>query len=145
MDEAVKKVNSIYSGYGNYSAKVIHILFHWNTHSFFTFHQDDDGEVTVMVNLSYGKADMRVAGYENAEYSAIGAAHAFASKLFHRSGTAPRRCVKVAFFFKLVEGDIVNDDEEPVNKAGGSSDAPVKKEKQEEEGEAEAPSFSSCE
>ena len=65
----------------------------------FTYHQDTDGDVTVIVNLTHGEAEMHVAGKDVAKYDGVGSAHLFPAKLFHRSGAAPRRCVKVAFFF----------------------------------------------
>ena len=81
--------------------KQVHVLFHWNAHSFFTYHQDSDGKVTAMVNLSHGKAEMHVAGQQMAVYDGIGSTHIFPSMVFHRSGAASRRCIKVAYFFDL--------------------------------------------
>ena len=46
---------------------------------------------------------MHVAGKDVAKYDGVGSTHLFPAKLFHRSGAAPRRCVKVAFFFKGIQ------------------------------------------
>ena len=82
------------------SCDVVHVLFNWNAHSFFTYHQDPDGDMTAIVNLTHGESTMSVAGFEEATYHGVGSTHIFPSKAFHRSGTAPRRCVKIAFFYK---------------------------------------------
>ena len=58
------------------------------------------GDLSVIINLTHGEASMHVAGMETATYNGIGSAHLFNSKLFHRSGAAPRRCVKLALFFQ---------------------------------------------
>ena len=83
------------------TCKAVHVLFHWNAHSFFTYHLDEDGDVSAIVNLSHGEASMHVSGCEKAVYDGIGSMHIFPTNVFHRSGDAPRRCVKVAFFFSL--------------------------------------------
>ena len=36
----------------NLTFKEIHVLFHWNAHSFFTYHNKDDGDISAIVNLS---------------------------------------------------------------------------------------------
>ena len=100
------------------TCKAIHVLFHWNTHSFFTYHCDEDGDVSAIVNLSHGKSSMHVSGCEVAVYDGIGSTHIFPTNVYHRSGAAPRRCVKVAFFFSVPSGKkvpFVN------NEAGSSS------------------------
>ena len=118
--QAAKAVSKAFSK--NASLAVVHVLFHWNNHSFFTYHQDTDGEVTVIVNLMYGAAEMHVAGKAVAKYEGIGSAHLFPGKLFHRSGAATRRCVKVAFFFQLSDqGDAMDLEAESASAAGPSS------------------------
>ena len=52
------------------------------------------------VTIDSEARDQHVAGMEDATYNGIGSAHLFNSKLFHRSGLAPRRCVKLALFFQ---------------------------------------------
>ena len=110
--------------------RVVHVLYHWNAHSFFTYHQDDDGHVTAIVNLSHGTASMHIAGKDTAEYDGIGATHIFPAKVFHRSGPAPRRCVKIAFFFdKAVPYDVGDDDDDDGDSPkGGKGKDKVKKE-----------------
>ena len=81
------------------SVKEIHVLFHWNAHSFFTYHQDD-GEISAIVNLSDTRSEMHVAGFGVATYDGIGSGHIFPAKVYHRSSGAPRRCIKVAIFFE---------------------------------------------
>ena len=44
-----------------YALKYIDVLFNWNKHSFFTYHQDMDGDLSVIINLTHGKAWMHVA------------------------------------------------------------------------------------
>ena len=107
--EALKMASKVYGG-KNFSIKVIHLLFHWNTHSFFTYHQDTDGTITVMINLSHGEASMHVAGYKEATYTGIGSGHIFNGQLWHRSGAAPRRCVKVALFLERQNAVAVDDE-----------------------------------
>ena len=64
---------------------------------------------------------MHVAGFDPAEYDGIGAAQIFPSKVFHRSGVATRRCVKIAIFYNFVtETDKIDAEEE-----GSSSTDPL--------------------
>ena len=49
-----------------------HALFHWNDHSFFTYHQDDKGDVAVVVNLSPGTTTLHVAGCGEASMEGVG-------------------------------------------------------------------------
>ena len=99
------------------------ILFHWNDHSFFTYHQDPRGDWVLLVNLSPATTDFHIAGTQGATMETAGEAHLFPTKVFHRSGKAPRRCVKVAFFFNVAKpGD-----------ASGSGSTPVKTEVKTEE------------
>ena len=116
-----RKITSLYSF--NISCKVVHILFHWNQHSFFTYHQDEDGEIAAIVNLSHGSAAMHVAGLDEAVYDGIGSTHIFPTKVFHRSGNATRRSVKVAFFFNTTTTTITI--EEGSGGPSSSGDAPT--------------------
>lgn len=129
VDEATQKVRDIYQQ--NVTAKVCHLLFHWNAHSFFTYHVDQEGHISAIINLSPSDAFMHVAGCEPATYHGIGSGHIFPCNVFHRSGDAPRRCVKVAIFFDL-DGPV---DLESEGKGGGDeagTSAAVKDEKKEE-------------
>ena len=94
------------------SCDVVHVLFNWNAHSFFTYHQDPDGDMTAIVNLTHGESTMSVAGFEEATYHGVGSTLIFPSKAFHRSGTAPRRCVKVAFFYKVMAPIELDEDDD---------------------------------
>ena len=80
-----------------------HALFHWNDHSFFTYHQDDKGDVAVVVNLSPGITTLHVAGCGESSMQGVGSAHILLTKAFHRSGKATRRCIKLVAFFDLQE------------------------------------------
>ena len=107
IDTAAGLVQDLYDVDMVGAPEVVHVLFHWNKHSFYTYHQDNDGDVAVIINLGFGTSNganntMHVAGAELcAEYDGVGVARVFPTKLFHRSGSAPRRCVKVALFFKV--------------------------------------------
>ena len=120
LEDATKAVKSIYKT--NVHAKVVHLLFHWNSHSFFSYHKDSDGEITVMINLGPGDATMHVAGKEEAQYLGIGAAQIFPGQVSHRSGTAPRRCVKMAIFYSI-EGHMVAEEAEAPAAPGASNSA----------------------
>jgi len=103
-----------------------HILFHWNAHSFFTYHADAVGTWTMVVMLTEGLSTFHMAGFpESATYNKPGDCHLFRSKMSHRSGTAPRRAVKVSFFFDeappIPTVDLIEDnEEEPENPVDGS-------------------------
>ena len=100
----------------------VHVLFHWNDHSFFTYHQDEKGQVAVKVNLSpCTTTDFHVAGFaDSAVMNGCGQAHVFPTKVFHRSGSAPRRCIKLVFFVDTNGPVVVNDDD------GGTSSSAAK-------------------
>lgn len=88
----------------NVTCSEVHVLFHWNRHSFFVYHQDAVGDIAFIVNLSNCTTSMHVAGSEKvADMSGPGSARFFPTKLFHRSDVAPRRCVKVVFFLTLCD------------------------------------------
>ena len=110
--------------------KTIHVLFSFNDHSFFTYHQDNDGKAALIVNLSPGEANFHVAGKDIAVYTGPGSAHLFSTKIFHRSGSATRRCIRVALFYDLA--DIIDVESVSDSKAGlstvGCSTADVKPE-----------------
>ena len=103
-----------------------HILFHWNAHSFFTYHADAVGTWTMVVMLTEGASTFHMAGFpESATYNKPGDCHLFRSKMSHRSGTAPRRAVKVSFFFDeappMPTVNLIEDnEEEPENPVDGS-------------------------
>ena len=72
--------------------------------TYFNYHQDDQGEVTVVVNLSPGRSTLHIAGAsEDLAFTMPGNAFMFPSKVFHRSGAKQRRTLTVSFFFNIVE------------------------------------------
>jgi len=79
----------------------IHLLWGWNTHSHFGYHQDHIPMcMTLTVLLSLGESSMHVAGApEEAKYG-LGTGQLFAGDMFHRSGYTQRRTVKMSLFFK---------------------------------------------
>ena len=81
----------------------VHLLFNWNSHSLFTYHQDEKSMITVIVNLAPARSTFHIAGQEEAEYKEPGDAVVLPSAVWHRSGVAQRRTVKVAYFFKLIK------------------------------------------
>ena len=141
IDTSKNKVQTLFPD-KNPILKKVHILFNWNAHSFFTYHQDDDGDMTMMINLSHGKAYMHVAGHPSpAEYDGIGSAHLFPSKAFHRSGTAPRRCIKIALFYALTKHETVDVTEDGDEEDGGAAeDVKVKNEADSVKSEVPEPS-----
>jgi hypothetical protein len=76
-----------------------HALFHWNDHSFFTYHQDTKGTVAIIVNLSPGETTFHVAGFSEAVMNGPGSAHILPTQAYHRSGKATKRAIKLVFFF----------------------------------------------
>jgi hypothetical protein len=99
-----------------------------NDHSFFKYHQDDKGTVAVVVNLSPCTiTDFHVAGAPaHAVMQGCGKAHILPTKVYHRSGTAPRRCIKLVFFLDLIAPVVVSEE------AAGSSSSGVNEEVKEE-------------
>ena len=98
----------------------VHVLFNWNEHSLFTYHTDQNSEVTVIVNLSPAKSSFHIAGMEEeAKYNEPGDAFVLPSAAWHRSGMAERRTVKVAYFFKLMKVEAIpeetTEDEGPLD------------------------------
>ena len=61
--------------------------------------------VTVIVNLAPARSTFHIAGQKEAEYKEPGDAVVLPSAVWHRSGVAQRRTVKVAYFFKLMKKD----------------------------------------
>ena len=95
----------------NVTSKGVHVLFHWNAHSLFTYHKDPNSIVTVIVQLTPGNTDFHVAGRsQSAVYTTAGSAHLFCSQAYHRSGTAQRRTIKVAYFFDVDVIDLEKED-----------------------------------
>ena len=61
------------------------------------------------MQLTPGKSDFHVAGKgQLAVYETAGSAHMFCSQVWHRSGAAQRRTIKVAYFYEV---DVINLDE----------------------------------
>ena len=84
------------------SSTGVHVLFNWNAHSLFAYHQDNSSDVTFIVNLAPAKSSFHVAGFrQSTVYYEPGDAYLFPSAAWHRSGGAQRRSVKVAYFYKL--------------------------------------------
>ena len=76
-----------------------------------------------------------------AEYDGIGSAHLFPSKAFHRSGTAPRRCIKIALFYTLTKHETVDVTEDGDEEDGGAAeDVKVKNEADSVKSEVPEPS-----
>ena len=102
----------------------MHALFHWNDHSFFTYHKDEKGDVAVVVNLSPCETDFHDAGAGNpAAMTKPGMAQLVPTQVYHRSGTAPRRCIKLVFFIDLITPQNLDE-----SKANTSDAAQVKPE-----------------
>ena len=98
----------------------VHVLFHWDDHSFFTYHQDDKGKVAVVVNLSpCTTTNFHIAGSGSAVMEKPGEAHIFPTKVYHRSGTAPRRCIKLVFFYDLTTPHDLTDESVPGTSSEG--------------------------
>ena len=121
-----------------YEVTYTHVLFCFNAHTSYSFHQDAPDlkqkvDYTVMLMLSPGDSTMRVAGAdEDFKYEFPGAACMFdACALFHRSGTALLRTVKLCFFVTLT--DAVDVDKEPAPKEGKTEVKPEPEVKQEPE------------
>lgn len=78
-----------------------HLCLGFNRHSHFIYHQDDQGEFTVVVQYSPGRSTLHIAGatteiiFENP-----GDAFLFPSLAYHRSGEKQRRTVTASHFFK---------------------------------------------
>ena len=132
----LNKISNLYEE--NVSCKAVHMLFHWNAHSFLKYHQITDGDVVAFVNLSPSTATMHIAGQSEARFEGMGSMHIFPAKAFHRSGTAQRRCVMVAFVVTL-EGTLYADDmgDEDNEKVKPEVKPKVKPEVQPEENESD--------
>ena len=80
----------------------VHVLFNWNAHSLFSYHRDAGSDITCIINLSPAKSTFHVAGFEpEATYTEPGSMFLLPSDVFHRSGFAALRTIKVAYFFKM--------------------------------------------
>ena len=92
----------------------LHLCFGFSAQSHFTYHQDKQGEWTVVVQLSPGASTIKVAGKEEELcFTGPGDAFMFPSKAFHRSGSKQRRTLTASFFFTMTdkEADASGDDE----------------------------------
>ena len=129
-DEVKSKVTNKFKK--NATIKQVHALFHWNDHSFFTYHQDEKGDVAVVVNLSPCETDFHVAGMsKSAAMTKPGMAQLVPTQVYHRSGKAPRRCIKLVFFLDLAEPVDLSAAEEPAAaSATNDKDTDGKEEKQ---------------
>jgi hypothetical protein len=85
-----------------------HILFAFSNYVHFAYHQDSKDltsgsavKLSFIFDISPGCSSMSVAGYNEFVYKFPGACAAFYSDLFHASGEAEMRTVKVAFFAAL--------------------------------------------
>ena len=117
-----------------------HVLFHWNAHSFFSYHQDPKGDAAAVVNLSPGKTNFHVAGKDdNASMDHPGEVHFVPTKAFHRSGTATRRCVKLVLFFAIEKNiDVSGEEEAPSSGIDKSEEVKQEVKPEKNEGEEEA-------
>ena len=124
VTETFKKVATIHQ---------VHALFHWNDHSFFTYHKDEKGQVAVVVNLSPCETDFHVAGMgSTAAMTKPGMAHLVPTTVYHRSGKAPRRCIKLVFFLDLAERVDLSAEEPAAAPETDAKDGDVKEDVKEE-------------
>ena len=82
----------------------VHFCFGFNEHAHFTFHQDDQGEYTVVVQLSPGNSSIQIADRDEIKLVGPGSGALFLGNAFHRSGTKQRRTLTVSFFFNVKKG-----------------------------------------
>ena len=141
LKEVQQRVMQFVSPFKVLATPLVHVLFHFNDHAFFTYHTDDKSWMSVLVNLSYGASTFHIAGREEeAIYDGIGSCHIFPSMVYHRSGRAARRSVKVAFFFQKLPDHAIDteDSSQSVPAAGSAGDTVVKEEKPAHSAEPEA-------
>ena len=94
----------------------VHVLFGFDPHTNYDFHKDavdmdSKVDVTLMVRLPPGSSTMTVAGAQREfEYEFPGdMAYFDAVNMFHRSGYATTRTLKLAVFISLVEAIYTED------------------------------------
>ena len=127
VTEKFKKVATIHQ---------VHALFHWNDHSFFTYHKYEKGHVAVVVNLSPCETDFHVAGMaDTAVMTKPGMAQLVPTQVYHRSGKAPRRCIKLVFFLDLTERVDLSAEEPAAASSTDAKDGDVKEAVKEEKKE----------
>ena len=68
--------------------------------------------------MSPGETSFHVAGFGKAKMKGPGAGHLLPTKVFHRSGEASRRCIKLVFFFDI--RGAIDVDAEGTGEASGS-------------------------
>ena len=113
LDREVKQ--KVFEATGErHNLKKVHIIAQWNPHGLWGYHQDNDGEVTVIVNLSPSHEDnftsLHVAGAcNNAYFSQPGDCHLFPGALHHSSFSSTLRTIKIAFFFS--PAPLIDDDD----------------------------------
>ena len=79
----------------------LHIVFGFSGQAQFTYHTDEQGQYTVVVQLSPGCSSIKVAAEdEDMEFKHPGDAFLFPSQVYHRSGVKERRTITVSFFFE---------------------------------------------
>ena len=89
-------------------AKQVHVMFSFSAYTHYKWHTDvqdfensgvSPGNMTFLVTLSPGKASFLIAGRDKeVKYEFPGDIKGFSSHLFHRTGSAESRTVKLAFF-----------------------------------------------
>jgi hypothetical protein len=114
------------------SLAFVDILFKYDNHSHFTYHQDlratpaADTVVTVVLKLSADKTTLHIAGAEcETELNLVGDAAVFLSMMYHRSGKATVRSVLASFFYKTQKTlvGMVQADQEKEKEAGMGTSA----------------------
>ena len=114
-------VDNIVGGKGApFTIEEVHVLFGFNPHAVYSFHKDapdmeSTPNFTMMVMLSPGASTLIVAGAEREfTYKFPGAMALFdAVQVFHSSGNATARTLKLAFFVKLtVPIELSSEDED---------------------------------
>ena len=84
-----------------------HLLFGWDKHTCFEFHQDTKEtskkpvHMTVVVELGMSQSSFAVAGHQNdsMQYQSAGSFYAMDSNLWHRSDESYSNTIKLALFF----------------------------------------------
>ena len=118
-----------------YAIERVHMIGQWSNHAIWNYHKDDDGSLTVILNLSPGSKDFtsfHIAGAsEKACFSNPGDCHLFPSKIMHRTDTATMRTVKVAFFLKKVKVVDVSEETPDASASEAGPSTVVKQEKEE--------------
>ena len=109
VDAALKHVESTFASQFEretfaVSVGQIHLVFGFNSHAHFLYHQDaSEYTWTITVQLSPGASTIHIAGApEDCLFESPGDAFLFPAQAYHRSGTKERRTLTMSIFFKIV-------------------------------------------